>query len=314
MLELIVILATATGFVGDAAGLPDELSALSAVADNEQQLLEAVRAYDLQQIALAQWDRDLAEKHARAKETALAKERIAQAQRRLQNIRLAYEYLLSNYRNNARAHTYYGELLYDHFGDQAGALRAWQLATSLDKTLSAPLNDLAIHYCHNGMVRRGLQHYEKALELDPDNPDYLFNVVQTYLTHPAEIESAKGWGKTKVYEEAMKMSKRAASLSPDDYTLAQDYAMNFYAAEKFGAQTDWTEAAAAWQLARPLAEKSVETFHTWLNEGRVWLNAGEPAKARACLEQARALRPDSPVVDKLMARSIAAMPHEENAP
>lgn len=314
MLALIVVVAGACGFAAGGAGLPDELSALTELAHDEQQLLEAVRAYDLQHIALAHWDRDLAQEHARAKETDLAKERIAQAETRLRNIRLAYEFLLGNYRNNARAHTYYGELLYDHFGDKAGALRAWELATSLDETLSAPLNDLGIHYCHNGMAGRGLQHYERALKLDPDNPDYLFNIVQTYLTQPDEVERAKGWGKLKIYGAAMKMSKRAASLSLDDFTLAQDYAVNFYAAERFGTQADWKEAAAAWQRARPLAETPEQTFHAWLNEGRVWLNAGEPLKAQDCLKQAQALRPDSPVVGTLLERSIAANPPEANAP
>jgi len=297
---LSVVLALAAAYAAAPAALPEELAHLRQSLNDEAALVDAVRAYDREQTALAEWDKRLSKQHADAGEQDLARDRLDQARSRLKRARQAYEYILHNYGNNARAHNYYGELLYDHFGEHAGALKAWQLATALDPGLSAPLNNLAIHYCHVGEYANGLHYYDKALEIDPDNPDYLFNLAQTYLLNRPAVQRIRQWDKARLYREAMKLSKKAAQGGEDDFELAQDYAVNFYAAENFGLTADWGKAAGAWQRARALARSKTETFYTWLNEGRVWLRKGDRNKAAACLEQAVALIPSSDVAKQLL--------------
>lgn len=297
---LSVIVGLAAACAAAAGALPEELAPLGQQLDDEAALVDAVRAYDREQTALAEWDKGLAEQHADAGEEDLARDKLEQARDRLKRVRQAYEYILHNYGNNARAHNYYGELLYDYFGEHVGALKAWQLATALDPGLGAPLNNLAIHYCHGGEYATGLHYYDKALELDPDNPDYLFNLAQTYLLNRPAVQRIRQWDKARLYREAMKLSKKAAQAGEDDFELAQDYAVNFYAAENFGVTADWAKAANAWQRARVLARSKTETFYTLLNEGRAWLRKGNRNKAAACLEEAVVLMPSSDVAKQLL--------------
>ena len=309
LISLAVICLAGLG-VSDPQALPDELAHLKALAGDENRLVEAVRTYDREQTALAKADLEAVAQHLAAGEQDKAKEKKEQAQGRFQHIRAGYEFAVHHYPNNARAQTFYGEVLYDRFGEQASAIRAWELAIALDPKLSEPHNDLGIHYCHIGEVARGLRYYDEALKLDPKNPDYLFNLAQTYLTYVPDVQKCRQWDKPKVYREAMKLSKKATHIDAADYALAQDYAANFFMAENFAVPANWKEAAKAWQAARTIARNDIERFQTWLNEARSWIRAKDKAQARTCLEEALKLQPESAVVKQLLSN----LGQEDNSP
>ena len=277
-----------------------ELADLVKVAAEETAFVDAVRKFDRQQQSLANWDAEMAASHEEAGEKELAEDKMANARHRLELVREAYDLAVKHYPRNARVQTYYGELLCDCFGEIAGAVRAWKLATHLDPELSTPYNDLAIHYAHTGSYALALQCYDKAIELEPKNPDYLFNLAQMYLVNFPQVQEQRGWTKARVYKAAMRLSRSAAGLAPDDFELVQDYAVNFFAAESFGLDADWTKAAEAWQRTRPLARTSAEIFFTWLNEARVWMRAGDKEAAAGCLKEALNIMPDSPVAQRLL--------------
>ncbi len=286
--------------------LPKELAHLEAVFENEALLAERLRAFDRHQTALAEWDAELAKDLQRSKETALAKETMQRARSRIVSLGQAYEAAAGRYPNNARIQTYYGEYLYDQMGDVPKALRTWKLAAALDSQLSAPLNNMAIHYCHVGDYDRGLNYFDQAIELEPDNPDYLFNLCQIYMVHFPVVQHNRKWDRSRVYKEAMKLSKKAAEFSGGDFELLQDYAVNFFAAEEFGAKSDWGGAAKAWKAARGLARTKDDRFYTWLNEGRVRLREGRRSDARACFKEALALHPESAIVKELLEKASAS--------
>lgn len=282
--------------------LPEELRYIETLARDESALVDAVRNFDLMQVGFAKWDLELAKELAEAGETELAEAYFQQMRRRFLLVARAYEETISLYPKNARAINNYGELLYDHLGDGAKAVQSWKLAAAMDSKLAAPLNNLAIFYCHGGEYDRGLGYFERLIKLDPNHPDYLYNLCQIYLIHPGPVARRYKWKPERVYREAMKLSKRAADLRPDDFDLLQDYAVNFRAAERFGVKADWRAAAAAWQRARARARNKDQEFYTWINEARVWIDHGDKSKARACLEQALAIRPDSGPAQELMVR------------
>ncbi|HOD48862.1 MAG TPA: hypothetical protein PLM14_05155 [Candidatus Hydrogenedentes bacterium] len=283
------------------ADLPPALSHMEALAGDEQRLAAAVRDFDRQQCRLAQWDMDLAEELAMAGDKDLAQETMERAKDRLTMVQQAYNYVLERYPDNGRALTYYAELLYDYQGDHAKAIMLWKKASALYPELSEPLNNLALHYCHTGDLSMGLAYFDKALKLEPNHPDYLFNLCQIYLTHFPEVAKRNKWSLKKVYRTAMKMSKKAAELS-NEYELIQDYAVNFFAAQNFQLEADWREAARAWQWARQKARTTDEEFYTWLNEARVWIADGNKAKARECLDAALAIRPGNDVATNLLSK------------
>lgn len=50
------------------------------------------------------------------------------------------------------------------------AIYRWERAVQLDPTYAAAYNDLAIAYEHEGMLDKARKAYEKAIELEPENP------------------------------------------------------------------------------------------------------------------------------------------------
>lgn len=284
------------------AEIPEDLdqarAALMDLLPQRERFVQAMKHFHHRQTALAQQEM----RTARLPETtAEQKEVLAQqVRRRAALLKELYEEALKRYDDEAVLHNLYGEILYDYFGDQAGALRAWEKALSYKSDLPDPYNNLGLHFFHNGDYEVGLKHMERALQLSPKNPDFLYNMAQLYLVHYPQIGKIKGWSKEKIYKEAMKLSKKSATLAPEDFELVQDYAVNFFLAEDFGVAPDWKSAAKAWEKARTLATNNDEQFYTWLNEARVWIRAKDAAHAERCLREALRLRPDSEIAQRLI--------------
>jgi tetratricopeptide (TPR) repeat protein len=296
---LILAAALAAAFAASAAQLPADLQQLESIKDKAA-LVQAVRDYDKQATAAATEDLTAAKELAKNGKKDEAKAKYDAGVAKLQAVDQAYKYALAQFPKNAKAHNYYGELLYDYLGEDAGAIKEWNLANSLDPQLSAPYNNLGIYYFHTGQYQMGLDAYEKALALEPNHPDYLYNLSNAYLLYFPQIMDLRKWKKAKVYKEAMKLSKKAAEADPKDYELARDYAMNFFQAESFDVKADWDKAAEAWVAARNLAGTDAERFNAWLNEGRAWIKAGNKAKATECLNEAAKLMPESEVPKRLL--------------
>jgi tetratricopeptide (TPR) repeat protein len=257
------------------------LAHLANLTGDQEQLVEAVRRFHRQQLALVDWDRRLLTDYSQDGQDDLALTKVQDIRKRVALARDAWRYVLDYYPNNALANNYYGELQYDHLGDPAGGVQSWLLATRLDDKLGLPHNNLALHYVHAGQIDTGLRHLGKALDLDPKNPDFLYNGAQFYLNYFPRLEKQFEFKKVKLYKEAMRMSRDAAKYAPGDFQIVQDYAVNFFAAQNFGVEPDWNEAAAAWQKAQALAPGEEEKFYTVLN-------------------RALAIRPESDVAQRLL--------------
>jgi len=281
---------------------PDELAPLRDLLDNEPLVVDALREYDVAQQALFEWDIALARKYSETGQQELAEQKAEQANRRLELVKQAYEIVLRNYPKNPRALNYYGELMYDRYGDHAVGLQNWKMSAQLDEDFAPPRNNLAVYYSHTGNYDLMMKYLDEALELDPDNPDFLFNAAQMYLIHFPQIQRIKGWNKEKIFKKAMAMSRKASELLPNDFELAEDYAVNFWASENFGVEVDWREAAAAWEHARSVAHNTDEVFNTWINEARAWLQVPNWKRARVCVEKALEIRPESAAAQTLMRR------------
>lgn len=282
------------------AQLPEELAHLESLSSDQVELVGAARRFDRQQQELIEWDRALIGEYMLAGKRDLAATQQAGIRKRVDLIRTAWLYVTDRYPNNARALNYYGEFQYDYDKDRTKAVQTWRVAIKLDDKLAAVHNNLGIHFFHVGDYRNGLNYLQRALELEEDNSDFLYNMAQMYLVFFPQIGGMLDLSKEKMYKEAMRMSKKAAKLAPDNYDILLDYATNFYAAENFGVESDWEKAALAWQGARPHAPTEMQTFYTFLNEGRTWLRSGKKKNAVKPLEEAAALRPESRVVEQLL--------------
>lgn len=204
------------------------------------------------------------------------------------------EFGVKSYEQNARVRNFNGTVAYDAFNRQMDGVKEWLAAVSLDSEYSDPYNNLGMHYFHAGEYALGFQNMDRALELEPKNPDYCFNMAQNYLIYRPQTETQRGWDAKRIYKEAMKLSKKATKLAPDDFEILQDYAVNFLAAENFGEKPDWKAAAKAWENARKHAKRDVDLYFTWLNEGRSWRALGNTEEARRCFQEAVAATERNP--------------------
>jgi len=282
------------------SNLPEQISDLAPLYDNVAEFVRALRDWGKAQVDTAEIELEEAKELMRARKQDEARAKKDSAVQKTKSVRAAYEFALKKYSGNAPLTNTYGELLYDQFGDIPGALRAWNLAISLDAKYAPPYNNLGLDQCHNGEYRLGLDNLQKALDLEPKNPDFMFNIAQIYLVNFPEVEKIKRWKPKKIYDQAMKLSKAATDIAPDDYQLAEDYAVNFFAAENFKVEADWEDAAKAWQRARPLAKRNDRVFFTWLNEARAWSRAGKNDLAIPCVQEALKIVPDSAPAKQLL--------------
>lgn len=77
--------------------------------------------------------------------------------------------LLADQRNEAKAQVDFGIDVAKR-GLWREAIYRWERAIQIDPTYGAAFNDLAVGYEHEGQLDKARQAYEKALQLEPDNP------------------------------------------------------------------------------------------------------------------------------------------------
>ena len=294
-----MVLTVALLFACGAGGAAEVPAALAALIDDEAAFIEALREGDEAELASQAAARAKLEEMLGVGDVEAAKKALDEARTKMAGLRAAYEAGLERYPKNAELHNYYGEMLYDQYGEEEEGVRRWHKAKDLDPKLSLAYNNLGIHYMHVGAYALGLEHLDKAIKLDGKHPDFLFNMVQAYMNHAPFIEEHRGWKPSRIYKEAMKLSKRAVKNAPEDYELLTDYALNFWKAESLDAKADWKDAAKAWEAARPHASKDDERFFTWLMEARAWIQAERKVRAVVCLDAALKLNPASNVAKRL---------------
>ena len=284
-----------------AAAQPDaEKARIDGLLANETAAGDKMRAYDRLHQKLADIFAQRAQKLEKEGNREGAKPDVQRANAELTLARQAYELALQRYPDRAELHNYYGELLFDRFDEQEKGVGEWKRAVELDMKLGRAHNNLGIYLCHAGEYAEGLGHLDKAVQLEPDNPDYLYNLAQVYLVNRPQVMAIRKWTADELYKAAMTASETAAKLAPNDFELVVDYARNFFVAEQMGLTPEWESAAKAWQLARGLARNEEEKFNAWLNEARVWYKAGKSGKAAKCCEEALKIRPQSMVAQELL--------------
>jgi len=202
-----------------------------------------------------------------------------------------------------RAHNLFGNVCYDLLGDKARAVSLWEKALELDPEYADAHNNIGTHYLHEGEPGRAMDEFRTAVKLAPNSADYHFNLAQAYYLFRQVAQEKYGWSLAEVYEHTLEESRTGSQLKPEDFKLAEDYAMTFFGAEGFGVMADWAEARAAWKRCRELVDDESRLFVVLLHMARVELRAGAYADARGYAEQALALKPGNAVAQRLIEMS-----------
>ncbi len=208
---------------------------------------------------------------------------------RFEPVKQAYEDFLRRHPNHARARLAYGSFLND-IQDEPAAHDQWEKARQLDPKNPAAWNNLANYYGHNGPVEKCFSYYAKAIELDPTESTYYFNLATTVYLFRHDATNYYKLTQQEVFDKAMGLYRKALELDPGNFILASDYAQSYYGFKAPGtgdaeedrrvAQKHCDEALKAWETAFKLARDDIERQGVLVHYARLQINADRFEEAR----------------------------------
>ena len=199
----------------------------------------------------------------------------ARVEQRLKPVREAYEDFLRRHPEHARAHLAYGSFLHDTH-DEEGGVEHWEKARELDPKNPAAWNNLANHYGHRSPVKKAFEYYAKAIELNPREPVYYQNFATTVFLFRQDAMEFYKINEQQVFSKSLGLYRQAIALDPNNFVLASDYAMTYYGIKPV--PTD--EALAGWEYALKVAPNETDREGVFVHLARFKLNAGRFDEAR----------------------------------
>jgi tetratricopeptide (TPR) repeat protein len=203
----------------------------------------------------------------------------AKIRTRMGAIKQEYVDFLAKHPGHARAHLAYGSFLND-FQDEEGAMAEFEKARTLDPSNPAPWNQLANEFTHSGPVDKAFAYYEKAIELNSNEPIYYQNLATTVYLFRSNSVPYYHLTEQQVYDKAMTLYEKAMKLDPHNFELAQDAAQTYYGIKP--TRTD--DALNAWTNALKIADTDIEREGVYLHFARFQLSAGRFAEAHRNLD------------------------------
>jgi tetratricopeptide (TPR) repeat protein len=285
-----LVATNAAGAVSNVVEKKTDISANVAALNDpaEKQYLKLLEADDAAQTEVDQWIRE----NNQFKSQGAGVERAAlnlRIEKRFASVKKAYEDFLRVHPNHARARLAYGSFLNDIHEEEA-AHAQWEKARKLDPQNPAAWNNLANYYGHNGPVSNAFKYYDKAIELDPTESTYYFNLATTVYLFRRDATNYYNLSLDQIFQKAMDLYRKALELDPENLALATDYAQSYYAFEPTltgDAEKDYRikqkrcdEALAAWQSAFKVAKTDLEREGILLHYARLQINADRFEEAR----------------------------------
>lgn len=227
----------------------------------------------------------------------------ARIDQRIDPVIKSYEDFVRRYPEHVRGRLAYGTLLND-LGREEDAYLHFERARQLDPKSAAAWNNLGNYYSHKRLIRKALEAFSKAAELNPDTALYQQNLATCVFMFRAEAKQYFQWSDDQqVLRRALEHFKRARKLDPQNFALATDLAQVYYhlrpepgssSAETEARQEKLTdEALGAWREALRLAHDDLEREGVLIHMARVCVEASRFAQATEYLGAVKDPRYDS---------------------
>lgn len=146
---------------------------------------------------------------------------------RLTKVRSQYEAFVTRHPDHGRARLAYGSFLMELDEEELGR-QQWEKARELDPNNPAAWNNLANYYGHNSPVKKSFEYYAKAIELDPNETVYYHNFATTVYLFRSDAREFYKISEAEVFDKAMGLYAKAMELDPNNFILAQDVAQSYY--------------------------------------------------------------------------------------
>ena len=264
----------------------------------EQEYLKILEDDDAAQADADKWIKE--NQAFKAKGAGLSEATLSlKIEQRFEALRKRYEDFLMRHPKHTRARLAYGSFLSDT-GKETEARDQWEKARELDPENPAAWNNLANYYGHRGPVTNSFVYYEKAIQLNPKEPVYYQNFATTVFLFRSDVMDFYHLAEQQVFDKALDLYRQALKLDTNNFVLATDLAQTYY-----GIKPDRRkEALEAWRYALKVANDDIEREGVYTHLARWELNGGQLAEAQAHLNAVtNALYAD---LKERLARNLAA--------
>lgn len=205
----------------------------------------------------------------------------------------AYKDFMGKNPKHAPAVIAYGSFL-GETGDEFAMADQWERARAMDPSNPAVWNNLAGHYAHRGPIEKAFPYLEKAIELNPKEPQYWHSLGTVTYLFRRDSETYYKTDEQGVFRKAFEFYDKAMQLRPLDFKLAADVAQTWYGVKPATADTDEARKAAevklvesglsAWTNAFRLAPDDGDREGVRLHYARWQIRAGRWDEARKNLD------------------------------
>lgn len=203
----------------------------------------------------------------------------AKVEQRLKSVENAYEDFVQRHPNHVDARLAYGSFLNDQ-GREVDAVAQWKRASEIAPDNPAAWNNLAHYYGHRGPVKKAFECYAKAIEIDPKEPVYKWNLATTVYLFRKDAKEFYSITEQEVFDKAMRLYRDALKLDPENFVLASDLAMSYYGIRPWR----FEEALEAWNNALKIAPDETSRQGVYIHLARIELNSGQFEEARKHLD------------------------------
>jgi tetratricopeptide (TPR) repeat protein len=252
----------------------------------EQEYLKLVAADNAAQEEVDKWIRDY-EATASQEGSVASAALTLRIEQRLQPVRKAYDDFLMRHPKHVQACLAYGSFLCDLHEEEEG-VKQWEKARDLDPQNPAAWNNLANHYGHRGPTPKAFECYEKAIALAPEEPVYFQNLATTVYVFRKDAMEYYHLSEDAVFARALELYRTAVKLDPTNFPLATDWAQSYYGFKPKPtpeAQAKWkADALAAWNYALKIANDDIERQGVYIHLARIEINTGGFDTARRHLD------------------------------
>ena len=265
------------------SNLVTETTGVSAKATgtNSPIALELQKIEDQDDAAAAEIDGWIRENHEFAKKGAAIPD--SELNRRIRDkldvSKKAYLDFIQRHPDYAEGRVAYASFLHDT-GDEEGEFEQLQKARDLDQTIPSVWNNLANYYGEHGPTTNAFACYEKAIQLDPNEPVYYNNFATTVYLYRKDVREYYHINEQQVFDKAMALYRKGLSLDPTNFLMASDLAMSYYGIKPLRTN----DALASWTNALNLARDEIEREGVYIHFARIEAQAGMFADAHKRLD------------------------------
>ena len=211
---------------------------------------------------------------------AASQEEVETLRPRLQTLIFDFERYLRNYPKKVEGYVAYSMILGNAMIDERERAEALLLkANELDPNLAVVKNQLGKYLAEAGRPLEALNYFLSAVQLEPEEPLYHFQIGQLLGAARADFLQSGEWTVGQIDAAMIHALEEAVRLDPDSLPYAYRLAEAHYDV----AEPDWDQAMTSWLALEARSEDPITQQMMRLHQANVSLYQGQLDQAEAVL-------------------------------